>query len=181
MALEIQIRELIVIEKKQGKSLVAISREQNLSYRTVKRIWRSYKQEGIEGIKPKYYNCGPKKPKYYKMYRISIFLKKKYSKYADWGAPFIQTILSQRYPDEPVPSVRIIQKWFANHGLNKPRTARPVITKEEHEVKAVHDCWQIDAKENIILEDEGKANYLTTVDVKSGIALEAPIFSQRKN
>jgi len=181
MALAIHIREQIIEEKESGKTLISISQDKNLSYETVKRIWRLYKKEGIEGLKPKYSNCGPKQPKFYKMYRISVFLKRKYSEHSEWGAPFIRCILSKRFPDEDIPTDRTMQNWFKKHGLNKPRTSRPVVTKEEKRVDKVHDCWQIDAKENLVLEEEGKASYLTTVDVKSGIALEAPIFSQRKN
>lgn len=177
MALEIHIREKIIAERKLGKTLVAITEENHLSYKTVKRIWSSYKKNGIEGIKPKYSNCGPKKPKFDRIYRISIFLKKKYE---EWGAPYILCVLSRRFPNEKMPGVSAMQKWFRKHGLNKPRTAQPKPTKEEEQVHKVHDCWQIDAKENILLEEE-KGCYLTTTDVKSGSALGAPFFPKGKN
>lgn len=173
MAIEIYIREKIITEKKSGKTLVVIAEENHLSYKTVKRIWSLYKKGGIEGIKPNYANCGPKKPKYDKLYRISIFLKKKYPV---WGAPFILCLLSKRFPNEKMPTACAVQKWFRKKGLNKPKTSQPKPTKEEEQVHQVHDCWQIDAKENIVLEGEGKGCYLTTTDVKSGSALGAPFF-----
>jgi transposase len=176
MAIEIYVREQIIAEKKLGKTLITICEENGLSYKTVKRIWASYKKDGIEGIKPKYFNCGPKLPRYYKIYRISIFLKKKYSAYCEWGAPYICCLLSKRFPNEKMPNVRTMQKWFVQNGLNKPKTSQPKPTKEDEQVQNPHDCWQIDAKENITLEEEGKACYLTTTDVKSGIALAAPFF-----
>jgi len=172
MAICMTTRLKIVREKESGKSLLSISEEHGFSYSTVKRVWQSYSQNGERGLSPKYDNCGVKRPHHYRVYRMSTMLKRKYPQ---WGAPYILTILSERYPDEKMPEVRTVQLWFRKHHLNKPKIIRP--QSEDTPVNAVHDCWQIDAKENIILKDGTSCCYLTTVDVKSGIALEAPIFS----
>ena len=115
---------------------------------------------------------------YYRAYRFSIRLKKKYP---EWGAPFILTLLAERYPNESFPSPRTLQKWFKKNHLQKPPVVRPRPQAQNQKVLNVHDCWQIDAKENIHLKDGTKACYLTTVDVKSGIALGTPLFSHRQN
>ena len=47
-------------------------------------------------------------------------------------------------------------------------------------VRAVHECWQIDAKENLCLLDGSKACYLTMVDKKSGAVLTTPCFNKGK-
>jgi len=171
MAVCMSTRQKIVSEKQSGKSLLNISDTYGFSYSTVKRVWQSYTQSGVAGLSPKYDNCGAKRPHHYRIYRMSTMLKRKYP---EWGAPYILTILSERYPEEKMPEVRTVQLWFRKHHLNKPKVVRP--QSEQTPVKAVHDCWQIDAKENIFLEDGTYCCYLTTVDVKSGIALEAPIF-----
>ena len=172
MALCISKRRQIVSEKESGKSLQAISTDLQISYSTVKRIWRRYQQEGEAGLICKYANCGPKRPKHYRAYRFCVMLKRKYP---SWGAPYIQTLLSKRYPNMSMPAIRTIQLWFKKHRLIQPRIEQPSRV-EASLVEAEHDCWQIDAKENIILEDSSKNCYLTTVDVKSGIALEVPVF-----
>lgn len=170
----ISVRELIIHEKLSGKPLVKISEEQSVPYTTVCRIWRRYKKGGFENIKPRYQNCGLKRPKYYRMYRRSIWLKRQHP---SWGAPYILTLIAQKYPQEACPSTRTVQKWFKSKNLSRPK-----IQREEQKVEAVkevHDCWQIDAKENIKLADGTRACYLTTVDVKSGAVLETPVFSLR--
>jgi len=176
MAICISKRRQIIQYKEAGKSLYSISTDLELSYSTVKRVWQAYQKSGSEGLIPNYKNCGLAQPKYYRIYRMSKMLKRKYPK---WGAPYILTILSTRYPTEKMPAVRTIQNWFKEHGFSKPVFQRPV--PKETLVKDVHDCWQIDAKENIILKDQTKCCYLTTVDVKSGIALEVPVFPPQKN
>lgn len=176
MALPLHQRLKVIEAKQLGKSFIKISQELNISYSTVRRIWKNFKQNGKEGLKPQYHNCGPKGPKYAKFQRVALMLKKKYS---EWGADFILTIFEDRYSDEKLPSVRTIHKWFKDHKLNRPRRQKP--EEEEQEVLEVHDCWQIDAKENIALKDGSHSCYLTTVDVKSGIALEAPVFPLKTN
>ena len=172
----IKIREQIIKEKEDGKTLVQISEELSISYSTVQRIWGLYKKGGKENLQFRYSNCGLKRPKFYRIYRLSIWLKRKHP---TWGAPYIYTILSERYPNEKRPTNRTLQKWFRKKGLSKPR----IIRKEEpvEKVKSVHDCWQIDAKENLNLKDETKACYLSIVDVKSGGFLNAPVFSLRED
>lgn len=176
-ALNLAYRELIVKEKQAGKTLKQIALDHGFSYSTTCRIWRRYKSEGSSGLLPKYGRCGPQTIKRSaKIHRCCIWLKRRHP---SWGAPLIKTILEERYPDEDFPSVRTMQLWFRKAGLNLPRAKRhePVAQQVDHP----HDCWQIDAKENITLLDGSKVCYLTVVDVKSGSALDAPIFPQRKD
>lgn len=172
----VDIRHAIISEKQSGKSLSQISQDRNISYSTVKRIWQVYQQHGKQGLIAQYSNCGPQRPKFYRMYRRSTWLKKRHP---SWGAPFILTILAERYAHEVLPSERTLQKWFRTKGFNQPS----IIREQQAVVKVeqVHDCWQMDAKENIILQDGTKACYLTTVDVKSGALLDAPVFSLWQN
>lgn len=172
----ISVRELIINEKLSGKTLLKISAEQSVSYSTVRRIWQRYQAGGFENIKPRYQNCGLKRPKYYQMYRRCIWLKRHHS---SWGAPYILTLIEEKYSQEALPTARMVQKWFKSKHLGKPKMQRE--EQQIAKVKQVHDCWQIDAKENIKLADGTGTCYLTTVDVKSGAVLETPIFSLRKN
>lgn len=170
-------RKLIVQQKLKGKTLKSISEENNFSYSTTCRIWRRFKTNGSEGLQADYKNCGPRTIKHSKkIHRCSVWLKRKYPK---WGAPFIKTILEERYAEESFPSIRTMQLWFRKAGLSLPKAYRkePVVEK----VSAVHDRWQIDAKENLKLRDGTKACYLTIVDVKSGGVIDTPVFPQRED
>lgn len=176
-ALSHEERKLIVQQKLGGKSLTKISEEYKFSYSTTCRIWRRFKNNGFEGLRADYQNCGPRSIKYSeKIYRCSVWLKRKYPK---WGAPFIKTILEERFPQAAFPSIRTMQLWFRKAGLSLPKAYRkePIVEK----VSAVHDRWQIDAKENLKLKDGSKGCYLTIVDVKSGAVIDTPVFSQGKD
>ncbi|MEO1515516.1 MAG: hypothetical protein AAFV95_10895 [Bacteroidota bacterium] len=176
-ALAYKKRELIVKEKLNGKTLACIALENNFSYSTTCRIWRRFKRHGFEGLSANYNNCGPSTIKHSKkVYRCGLWLKRRHPK---WSAPFILTLLQDRYPNEIFPSVRTMQLWFRKAGLSLPKAYRkePVVEK----VGAVHDRWQIDAKENLKLQNGSKGCYLSVVDVKSGAALGAPVFPQRED
>ena len=176
-ATPISIRKLIINEKLSGKTLRSLAQTYNVSYSTACNIWQRYKQKGLKGLEPQYQNCGPKSVKSsYRIYRCSLWLKRKHP---NWGAPIIKTILKDRYTEEVFPTVRTMQLWFRKAALNPPKAYRKEPKVES--VESTHDCWQIDAKENIKLLDGTKACYLTSVDVKSGSVLGAPVFSQRKN
>lgn len=83
--------------------------------------------------------------------------------------------MAKRYAQMRMPSIRTMQLWFKKKHLNKPRVKGESSSPTES-VSEVHDCWQIDAKENVTLQDDSGNCYLTTVDVKSGAALETPVF-----
>ncbi len=175
MYYSIEDRRQVILEKESGKSLIQISQERKMSYSTLKRIWQSYKKSGASGLELKYTHCGPKAPKYYRIYRMSTWLKRRHP---NWGAPYILTLLHDKYPLAALPTARTLQKWFRAKGFNKTFTIRE--PSKTSVVQQVHDCWQIDAKEKLKLEDQTKACYLTTVDVKSGAVLETPVFPLRK-
>ena len=176
-ALSLSDRELIVKAKLAGKTLVEISSENGFSHSTTGNIWRRFKKYGFEGLGANYHHCGPKQIKSSALiYRCCLFLKRKYPL---WGAPIIRTILTERYPYERLPTVRTIQLWFKKAGLNAAKFHRE--TPKAAQVKEAHDCWQLDAKENIKLLDGSKACYLTSVDVKSGAVLGTPVFPSGKN
>ena len=171
-AISMHLRELIVKDRESGKSLMQISQEQNLSYSTVRNLWKRYQQVGIKGLAPNYSNCGPKQVKTaYPIYRRVMWLKRRHPK---WGAPYIRTLLQQRYPTMVLPSARTMQLWFRKKGYNHPKStpAKPKLIP----VETPHDCWQVDAKEKLILVDNTRACYLTIVDAKSGAIIDSPAF-----
>lgn len=82
--------------------------------------------------------------------------------------------LAQRYGEVGLPSSRQMQRWFRQRGLNEPRQRKgePKAGKAE----AVHDCWQVDAKERLVLAGGQRCSYLSVVDEHSGGSLGAVLF-----
>lgn len=166
------IRQKIVEHKEEGHNLAQISRMLEVPYTTVRGIWQRYEQRGQKGLSTDYSNCGPKDIKSDRLiYRSALWLKRLHP---SWGAPYIRTILEQRYTNKHLPSERTMQKWFRSKGYNKPRVTR--VKPKVRSPKVPHDCWQIDAKEMLKLGDGSSACYLTIVDVESGAILDSPTF-----
>ena len=171
-ALATWMRRRVVEQHLNGTSLAEIARTEGLSYATVRKCWHRYKQRGLEGLAPDYGNCGRAGPSPHDgVYRAARYLK---YLHRDWGAPLIHLHLRQRYGAAGLPSVRTLQRWFAQAGLCRRRQRLPV--PERRWAQAPHEVWQIDAKEQITLSGGEKACYLTMVDEHSGALLEAPVF-----
>ncbi len=168
------IRERMVLLKSQGYTTKEISAELDISFWTTRQLLRRHRDGGAEGLGPDYRRCGGKGQLRSTVffYRASCWLKRHHK---DWGAPFIHLQLSQRYTQSELPSVRQMQRWFRSRGLSEPRQrklAAPVAAGD-----AVHDCWQVDAKERLTMGDGQVASYLSIVDEHSGSALEGVFFS----
>jgi|SRR6218665_1057 len=164
-------RELIVSMKKEGHTIKAISQALDLSFSNVRDIWTRYRKEGEAGLQTKYEHCGKKKPDSTDLfYRAAIWLKRRH---ALWGSPRIHALLQERY-GEQIPSIRTLSRWYQELNLQEPR--------QQHGHQkigasiAVHNIWQVDAKEHIQLMDGQKACYLSVVDEKSGAWLSSSVF-----
>lgn len=169
-AIEMGLREQFIALKQQGLSLNHICTQLGLHYGTACKLSSQFRRQG--DLRVHYSNCGAKKPRTAPLLvRAALWLKRLHR---SWGAPFIQLQLAQRYGKEVVPAVRTLQTWFRRRGLTKPpqRLAEPCIAG----AKAVHNIWQVDAKENLTLLDGTRACYLTIADEHSGAGLAALIF-----
>lgn len=171
-ATDMASRQGIIRLKSEGKTLFAISQALLLPYPTVRNLWQHYRSNPENGLSTNYANCG-KHPKTRQdlIYRAALWLK---YLHPQWGTPKIHLALCERYGRENVEHIRTLQRWYRDANLIKPRQqmAEPSIGNS----KAVHNIWQVDAKERLTLLDGQQACYLTIVDEKSGGALEAPVF-----
>ena len=172
VALADSIRRQIIEQVSRGCSLIEIAVNNRLSYSTVRKISKRFKQEGIQGLKPRYDRCGrtiTNSDKFF--YRATGWLKRLHP---DWGAALIRLIVQERYTDAFLATERTLQRWFKAQGLHriKSRLPLPALIWAQQ----VHDVWQIDAKEQFHLASTQKACYLTIVDEKSGCLLKASVF-----
>ena len=167
----ILLRERIIQLKQEGLTLAKISEDLSLTYSNVRSIWGRYQKEGELGLQTCYSNCGKPKPSPDNVvYRASLWLKHLHSQ---WGAPRIHAGLQSRYGSN-IPTIRTLNRWYKDAQLTKPQSKinRVVIGKST----AVHNIWQVDAKENLTLADGQQCCYLTIVDEKSGAWLASLVF-----
>lgn len=171
--LPMHIRSLIIEQlTKADSSMIAVCKEHRLSYSTIRRLWQRYKTEGISGLKPHYDQCGCRQPQGETLiYRCALWLKRHHP---DWGAAAIGVVLHDHYPQKSLPSERTLQRWFKAQHLYPPKGLIAVSHPEP--ATAVHDIWQVDAKEKLHLHSGQVACYLTIVDEHSGSLLKAVVF-----
>lgn len=126
-AIPLSIREQIVKLRKEGKMFTRISEEEQISYSSVRKIWKRFLEKGLAGLAADYQNCGLKGCQTKKIKRVALWLR---YLHPDWGAPFIHMILEDRYNSDALPTIRSIQLWLRATGRNKVRAVRPVIEKK---------------------------------------------------
>lgn len=171
-------REAIVHQRQQGISMTEISETLGVSYSCVAEICKRYSESpkrdaGLKSVlTPHYSNCGPKEEKWSIEVVDSVLLLK--SEHLRWGAPRLLVELERQMKGQKLPTIRTVERWFRKNNLGKPprQTGEPAIGR----ARAVHNIWEVDAKENLILLDGQEACYLTTVDEKSGAYLASPVF-----
>ena len=171
--IHLPVRERLIALRSEGHTVESIAREVGLSFWTVRNLLRRHKKKGDLGYAPDYTSCGAggRLRGDYFFFRASCWLKRLHGL---WGAPFIRMKLAQRYGEAGLPSSRQMQRWFRHSGLNVPRQRKS--EPREGGAQAVHDCWQVDAKERLTLAGGQQCSYLSVVDEHSGASLGAVFF-----
>jgi|Deesub1362A_J573_1020465.scaffolds.fasta_scaffold13282_1 transposase len=165
-------REEIVRRHEQGESLRRIAEGLGLSFWTVRKVWRRYRDEGERGLRPRYDRCGWHGLRFErKVYRAALWLKRLHPR---WGAPLVQTILRDRWPGIAVPSERTLQRWWQEAGLN--RRPQRQVRMNRAQSKEPHEVWQIDAVEGKRLASGEVVSWVTVQDEYTGAILETTVF-----
>lgn len=171
-ALAVPIRQQIVKLKQEGKSYLEIANELGQSRDSVRKIWRRYQEKGEQSLVPSYERCGQKESTFEKLVWRSVrYLKRLHP---SWGAGFIRVKLSQRWPQQKLPHVRTMQRWFNQAGITSARE-QPKRGRRER-ARIVHQCWQVDAVCDQRLGDGSEACWLSTTDEASGAVLSSTAF-----
>jgi hypothetical protein len=166
------VREQIVRRHQQGETLAAIGLDLSVPYRTVRRWWHRFQEDGEAGLHTHYDRCGPKEPRAgAAVHTAALALKREHP---TWGAGVIRLQLVAPFGEENVPQVRAIQRWFQAAGLQPARVKRPAVPRERGQQP--HAVWEMDAKEQMRLADGTGTSVLTIADEASGALLEAAPF-----
>jgi hypothetical protein len=166
-------REQLVALRQTGLPLTQIAQTLALPYRTVRGLWRRYREQGAAGLPPAYARCGPAGGRFpAALAAAAVALKQAHPR---WGGGLIRLQLRAQFPAQPLPSVRTLQRWFQAAGLQPARALRPAAPRER--AQTPHEVWQIDATERLRLADGSGTSVLTVVDEASGALLGAVAFS----
>ena len=119
------LREQMVQRHQQGEPLTVIADALKVPYRTVRRWWHRYQQEGMEGLHTRYARCGPTGPKAPPAVPAAALELKR--EHPSWGAGLIRLQLVEQFAPSEVPQVRAIQRRFVKNAIVRPRADSPVV------------------------------------------------------
>jgi hypothetical protein len=166
------IREEIVTRRQTGEPLTAIAQAMAMSYRTVRNLWRRYRERGAEGLAADYERCGVPGPRFpAALHTAALSLKQAHPR---WGAGLVKIQLATQFPEQRLPSKRTLQAWFCAAGLQQARTRRPSASPAR--AQGAHEVWEMDGKEEIRHADGTKSSAISVVDEATGAVLGAALF-----
>jgi transposase len=166
-ALPLPRRQQIVALRQAGLSLPAIAQQLQLAPATVRDWWHRYRDQGETGLQTHYDRCGPRAARTAPLVQQAVLTLRR--EHPTWGAGLIRLETKKQFPDQPLPTVRQIQRWFRAAGLQPPRAKRPPVERQRG--SEPHQVWQIDAKEQLRLADGSGTSVLTVTDEASGALL----------
>ncbi len=124
-ALSYAVREKIISRKEKGESFKEISLALGCSESGAKKIWYSYKKQGLSVLDNNYSGCG----------RTSVFpqaILDAIDEIRDnnQGATYVYSKLVKDYPSLSIPTARTISRWWKKQGKNRQR-GRPVSSEKK--------------------------------------------------
>lgn len=170
-ALAVPVRQAMIEHHQAGVPLATVAEEFGQSVWTVRRIWRRYRDRGEAGVTPDYAACGRHGSRYPAVYDRALTLRREHP---GWGTGLIRVLLGEAFPAQPLPHERTLRRWFRAAGLGPPppRVRPPAPPRARHP----HQCWQLDATEQIVLADGSRASWLAASDEATGGMTGAVVF-----
>ena len=165
------VRRRIVELCQSGKTAKEVSQLLELGYPGVAKVWRCYRQQGEASLALKYDHCG-RKSNYGDLIREEINQVRNLNK--ELGAPIIRSRLLAQGNFDKVPHERTIQRWWKDVSKSNYRGRRPRV--ERNYAKEPHDTWQLDAKEQVCIEDSSQHTYLSFTDEATCAFLKGHVF-----
>lgn len=171
------IRKNIITQYERGTSVSSIASNFDVSRGTVYSLIKRYQCKGAEGLRPHYDNCGKPRPSSrHFIFRVVRCMK---TWHPGWGAEKIHAEILRLRPGVVLPHPRTFYRWFQWNGQTVASTQLPKSSSQW--AKKVHEGWQIDAKEEIVIGDGSKQCWLNITDEKSGAVISPPVFPPQED
>lgn len=161
-------RQKIVQMRKSGKTFEFIAECFPYPVRSIKRICSRFEKEGEAGLMTKYHLGGCSSP-----FGQSVRDKMAEVKDGEQGAPYVRSVLMEKYPDVAIPHERTIQRHWKAQGSHRPK-GRP--KEKSNWTKEPNHTWQIDGKGHILLGNGQQAGWMNVADEATGSDLHARLF-----
>jgi hypothetical protein len=169
-ALPMSIRQEIVRRRLDGQEIYRVALELGLSYHSVRQIWRTFQQRGLDGLAARYQLCG-RRSDCGQVVARACELKKPHP---NWGAQVIRVELARElgFALADLPAARTLQLAFRAAKLHRPGRPKKPRTAPSPRATRAHEVWEVDAVEKARMRNGHLASWLTVVDEATGALLD---------
>lgn len=175
IAKSMALRQSIVACYKKGEKISTLSVKFSVSRKAIYSYINREKEFGEKGLIPNYQNCGKVRPTSSEFIFRAVRCLRCW--HPSWGAEKIHAEIHQMRPDLKLPHHRTFNRWFHwNNQLEvQPKSKMPKTTSKQ--ANALHEIWQIDAKEEMRISNGTKHCWLNITDEYSGASIAPCVFS----
>lgn len=170
----IPVRRVIFNRWKKGQTPTEIAQALGLSARTTANLVKRFRDKGEAGIETSYDKNGPRMTA--QQQRIRQQAETLRRQHPGWGSEVLRIKLKAVVADADLPCSRTIRKWLADSDLSMHTKEAPRVINRPPSAGYPHECWQLDAAEEIELANGGYACWVRLVDEYTGAFLTTRVF-----
>ena len=168
------IRQLIGQRAEQGQSASFIARCLGLVPRTVRQLVQRLRRHGPNALAASYPSQAyPHSIQFRMLVEEALQLRRAHP---TWGAGLVRVLLHRHYPKAPIPAERTLQRWFQRAGLIPAPSGRRSGLSSYRRAQQPHEVWQMDAADQVALQNGAQVCWLRIADECSGAVLETTVF-----
>jgi hypothetical protein len=142
--------------------------------RTVRRLVQRLRRQGPNALAPAYPGRPyPHPPQFRALVEEAVQLRRAHP---TWGAGLVRVLLRRHYSADPIPAERTLQRWFRQAGLLPAPRGRRAGARSYQRAQQPHDVWQMDAADQVALQNGTQVCWLRIADECSGAVLQTTVF-----
>jgi transposase len=152
----------------------AVAAEFGVPVRTIRRLFARFARRGDDGLAPDYSRCGQHQAGQTPAALVEAICQTRRD-HPRWGSEMIRLELQDQAAAVPV--ARTIRRHLHQAGLQPAPAGRPPATHPRvPRADRPHQGWQVDASEELRLQDQQRVCWLRVVDECSGAFLQTVVF-----
>lgn len=172
--ISIAIRKNIVVRYKNGERISCLARAYKVSRGSIYSFIKMAQSEATQSLEPQYDNCGKVRPQENQFVFRAVRCLRTW--HPSWGAEKIRAEILGMRPQLKLPHYRTFNRWF--HWNNQIEVfLKSTLPKSiPKRAKRLHEGWQIDAKEEMVIADGSQHCWLNITDEYSGTVIDPIVF-----
>ena len=167
-ATPLPVRQALWNAAQTGLDVASLAARFGLAPRTARHLLSSFRRAGGQ-VHPPAYRPGGQTPNPAHVDCV-VSLRQIHPR---WGAGMLRVQLARRFPDDPLPHPRTIQRWLRRARLSAAPAGRKRPPRQR--ASAVHEVWEVDASDQLRLGNGQLVSWLRLTDEHSGPVLQTVV------